>query len=104
MNLSARLQWIFAVLVLLCGMPLLFLDKEGPNAAHGYLLAGMATLFLGAFGLCLAWNSLETGEIKIQHFRYNRSSQPRRFMATVALILISACGTLITAVWFLFFK
>ena len=104
MKLSERMMWIFAILVLLCGLPLFFLDKESPDPAAGHALAGMAALFLGAFGLCLAWNALETGEINVQHFHYSRSGQPRRFMATVALILFAGCGALISAFWFLFFK
>ena len=104
MKLSERLKWIFAILFLLCGVPLFFLDKENPNPVAAHILAGMASLSLGGFALCLVWNALETGEIKLQHFHYSRRSQPRRFTATVALILIAGCSTLITAFWFLFFK
>ncbi len=86
MRLSDRLKWAFAILFLLCGISLLFLDKENPDPAAGYVLAGMATLSLSGFGRCLAWNALETGEIKLQHFHYSRRRQPRRFAATVILI------------------
>ena len=95
------MKWIFAILFLLCGVPLFFLDKHNsdPTAA-----AGIASLFLSGFTLCLAWSALETDEIKLQHFKYSRRSQPRRFMATIALILVAGCGTLVTSFWFLFFK
>ncbi len=104
MKLSGRLTWIFAILFLLAGAPLLFLDRENPDPTVAPAMAGMASMFLGGFALCLAWNALERGEINVQHFHYNRKSQPRRFMATVTLILLAGCGTIISSIWFLFFK
>lgn len=104
MRLSERLTWIFAALFVTCGVPLLFLDSENPDPSVVYVLAGMATLFLGGFGLCLAWSAWEAGRINLQHFNYSRAGQPRRFAATIIVILLAGCGTLTTAVWFLFFK
>jgi hypothetical protein len=104
MKLSERMKWIFAILFLLCGVSSFFLDKHNSDPATAHILAGIASLFLSGFTLCLAWSALETDEIKLQHFQYRRRSQPRRFMATIALILIAGCGTLVTSFWFLFFK
>lgn len=104
MRLSERLKWIFAGLFLLCGVPLLFLDQENPDPTAAHALAGSAVLFLGGFALCLAWNAWETGVINIQHFNFSRAGQPRRFTATVAVILLAGCSTITTAFWFFFFK
>lgn len=104
MRLSERLKWIFAILFVLCGIPILFVDIDAPDSSAGHLLAGIAALLLGGFGLCLAWSAWETGTIRLQHFNYSGAGQPRRFMGTVLLILAAGCGTLAAAVWFLFFK
>lgn len=104
MKVSRTLQWIFAALFLLCGIPLLFLDRDNPDPAAAQLLAGTAALFLGGFGVCLAWSAWEVGAIKLQHVNYTRAGEPRRFMATVAMIFLAGCGTLASAVWFFFFK
>jgi hypothetical protein len=103
-RLSERLLWAFAILFLLCGVPLLFLDREAPDPVFGNTLAGMAALFLGGFEVCLAWNALDTGEIKLQHFRCSRAAQPRCFAAAVVVILAAGLATLFTAVWFFFLK
>lgn len=92
------------MLFVLCGVPLWFLDAGDPDPSAASMLPGLAALFLGGFGLCLAWSSWETGTIDLLHFNYSRARQPRRFVAVIALILVAACGTLVTAFWFLFFK
>lgn len=102
MKTSERFQWIFAAAFLLCGLPLVFIDKS--DVETGQFWAGLAVLFLALFAFCLAHTSWQTGDFKIQHFTYNRKDHPRRFMATLLMIVAAACGTLITALWFLFFK
>lgn len=104
MSVADRLKWTFAILFILCGVPLWFLDAGDPDPSAAAMLPGLAALFLGGFGLCLAWSSWETGTIDLLHFNYSRARQPRRFVAVIALILVAACGTLVTAFWFLFFK
>lgn len=104
MRLSDRLKWLFAVLFLLGGLPLLFLDKDNPDPGLAHVLAGTATLCLGAFAVCLVWSAWQTGAINLQHFNYSRAGQPRRFLATLAVILLAGGGTIITAFWFFFFK
>lgn len=104
MSAADRLKWIFATLFLLCGAPLLYLGTGNPDPSGKPLLPGLAALFLGGFGLCLAWSSWETGTIDLLHFNYSRAMQPRRFVVVIALVLVAACGTLVTAVWYLFFK
>lgn len=104
MRLSERLTWLFAALFVLCGAPLLFFDAEGPDASTPRVLAGVAALFLGGFGLCLAWSAWESGAIRLQHVNYSLAGQPRRFIATVMLILAAGCGTLAAALWVLLFK
>lgn len=97
-------MWLFAILFVLCGVPLLFLDRKDPDPTAAHALAGTAVLFLGAFALCLAWSAWEKGVLDIQHFHYTRAGQPRRFAATVGLILLAGCGAIVTAIWFFFFK
>jgi hypothetical protein len=103
MTLAEGLMWVFAGLFLLSGLPLLFFDRDHPGPA-GQLLAGTATLSLGLFGICLAWSAWQSGVINLQHFNYSRAGQPRRFMATLAVILLAGCGTIVAAFWYLFFK
>lgn len=102
--MSERLKWIFAALFLACGAALLFLEARKPDPWAERLLAGAATLSLGAFVLCLAWNAWETGAVKLQQYSCTRGAQPLQFAAVLALVLAAGIGTLTTAVWFLFFK
>jgi len=104
MRLSERLQWTFATLFVLGGVALLLLGGEKADPAIARLIAGVATLFLGGFALCLAWNAWETGAVNVQHFRYSRASEPLRFAATVVMILLAGCVTIVAACWFLFLK
>lgn len=104
MRPSERLTWTFAILFVLCGVPLLFFDMDTQDPRAARALVGMATVFLGGFGVCLAWDAWQTGTVNLQHFRYSRARQPRRFAAAVLLILAAGCGTLAAAVWFLLFK
>lgn len=102
MRTSERLKWIFAALFVLCGLLLPFIDKGDRKA--GLLLPGLAALCLAGFALSLAYDAWETGAIKLPEFDYTREGQPRRFVATLVMIVAAGIGTLITALWFLFFK
>lgn len=104
MRPSERLTWLFAALFVLCGAALLFFDTESPDASAPQALAGVAALFLGGFGLCLAWSAWESRAIRLQHVNYSLAGQPRRFIATVMLIVAAGCGTLAAALWVLLFK
>lgn len=97
-------MWTFGALFVLLGLPLLFLDRDNPDKTIAMPLAGLATLSLSGFAFCLVWHSWLNGTIDIQHFTYSRAHQPLRYMATLLLILMAGFGTLISAVWFLFFK
>lgn len=103
MRLSNRLLWIFAALFLLCGLPLLFLDSENPDSASK-AVAGMAALSLGGFALSLAWNACESGGLQMLHFGYQRATQPRRFFATVAVLILAGCATVVAGIRFLLFQ
>ena len=94
------LTWTFAVLFLLFGLPLFFL--EDPEWARRS--AGMSTLWLGCFALAWARHAVATGQIKIQFSWIRRASQPLTFMATVLMLVIAGAGTIAAAIWALFFK
>ncbi|HSH43723.1 MAG TPA: hypothetical protein VK973_16500 [Arenicellales bacterium] len=104
MRLSESLKWIFALLFLSCGLPLLWLDTGGTQGSAASLLAGIACLSLGGFCFALAWEAWRRGAINLQNFRYTRAAQPGRFLTMVLLVLIAGCGTVAAAVWLLLFK
>ena len=102
MKTSERLKWIFAALLVLCSIPLLFIDRS--NREAGQLWAGFAALCLAGFAFSLSYSAWKTGAIGLRDFDYTRAGQPRRFMATMFMILSAGAGTLITAIWVFFFK
>lgn len=104
MSMSERLKWTFAVLFVLCGLPLLFMDQDHPDPAAANLWGGTAALFLGGFVVCLAWSAWETGVIRLQHINYSRAAQPRRFMAAFCVLVLAGCVTITAGFWLLFVK
>jgi hypothetical protein len=97
-----RLTWTFAVLFVLCGLPLFVAEDE----AWRRWSAGLSTLSLGAFALAWARHAVAVGQIKLQHqHRWIRvANQPRTFWATVAMLVVTGTGVIVAAIWALFFK
>jgi hypothetical protein len=98
--LLRRLTWIFGGLFLLFGLPLVLSDSVDWQR----FWAGLSTLCLAGFGLCLAGDALVTGQIRLQHSVIRRADRPWLFWAAVLLVAAAGIGVLITGLWFLFFK
>ena len=93
-KLHERLPWLFVALVLLLGLPL-FLVEDRELARRW---AGLIAVCLAGFAFSITFSAWVTGEIKLKEFHYYRTRQPRRFYATLALLLLVGGATLVSGV------
>lgn len=94
MKLHEFLHWIFAGLFVVIGVMMLVLGKDENSRQW----AGTAALCLGGFSLSLMWNAWVTGVINLRDFHYRRASEPKRFYATLLMLLVTGIVVVVTSV------
>lgn len=95
-----RLMWLCAALFVLFGLPLAFIE----DIAWQHVSGGLSILSLSLFALAMVGNGLVKGKIRLQFSWINRTTQPRTFWASIALVFSTGMGVMIAAIWVLFFK
>ncbi len=95
-----RLIWIFGVLFVLFGLPLIIVDDIGARN----VLGGLSVLRLGGFAFAMAYNAMATGTIRLQNSKISRTAQPYAFWAAVCLVTAAGLGVVASGMWLMFFK
>ncbi len=95
-----RLMWLFGALFVLFGLPLGVIDDISWQNVCG----GLSILSLSLFALAMVGDALVKGKIRLQFTWITRTTQPRTFWASIALVFSTGMGVLISAIWVLFFK
>jgi hypothetical protein len=90
----STLQWAFAALVLIAGLPLLFVSDPGT----GRFLARLAVVFLGGFAVTMALDARQTGVLKLQHTTIRRAARPWLFAALTGGIALCGLSVMVMAV------